>query len=132
LLTKIKPNKKHLQDIDIGINALKIISEIDVSQSIIIQQKAILAIEGKEGTDELINRSAKLQFYYGEKAVFIKMKKENQNIKVDLPAFGIETVKNLVKGNFAGAAINAGSCLIINRYEVVKYADENDIFIIGV
>ena len=60
------------------------------------------------------------------------MKKSGQNRKVDLPAFGLETIKNLVKNNFSGAALEAGSCMIINKKEVIKYANKYGIFILGV
>ena len=132
ILGEINPDKYHLKDIEIGKNSLKITSNLDLGQSIIVQQKVILAIEGLEGTDELIKRSKKLQFDSGSKAILIKMKKSGQNRKVDLPAFGLETIKNLVKNNFAGAAFEAGSCMIINKKEVIKYANKYGIFILGV
>ena len=132
VLGNIKPNKGNFQDIEIGKNALKTTSDLDLGQSIIIQQKLIIAIEGLEGTDELIKRSKKIHLDGGCKPVLIKMKKKNQSKKVDLPAFGIKTVKNLVQNNFSGAALESGSCLIINRKEVVKYANKNGIFILGV
>jgi DUF1009 family protein len=132
VLGDVKPDKTQLRDIEIGKNSLKITSKLDLGQSIIIQQKLILAIEGLEGTDELIKRSKKIQLEGGSKPILIKMKKENQNKKVDLPAFGINTIKNLINNNFAGAALEAGSSLIIDKNKVIKYANENGIFIIGV
>ncbi|MDA7705005.1 UDP-2,3-diacylglucosamine diphosphatase LpxI [Rickettsiales bacterium] len=132
ILGKIKADKNYLKDIEIGKNALQTTSDLDLGQSIIIQQKLIVAIEALEGTDELIKRSKKIQLEGGSKPILVKMKKKNQNKKVDLPAFGIKTVKNLVQNNFAGAALEAGSCLIINKKEVTEYANKNGIFILGV
>jgi DUF1009 family protein len=132
ILGSVVPSKSDLKDIDIGKYALQVTSDLDLGQSIIIQQKTILAIEGLEGTDELIKRAGKIQFNEGSKAILIKMKKIGQSKKADLPAFGLETVKNLVKNNFAGAALEAGSCLIINKKEVIEYANKNGIFILGI
>ncbi len=132
ILGEVSPSKENIKDVEIGKNALKITSNLDLGQSIIVQQKVILAIEGLEGTDELIKRSKNIQFQSGSKAILVKMKKINQNKKVDLPAFGIDTVKNLVKNNFAGAALEADSCLIINKKEILEYANKYKIFILGV
>ena len=80
----------------------------------------------------MISRCQDLQFKKGHKATLIKMKKTHQNNKIDLPALGIETIRNLAKYGFAGVAVQADYCLIINQKEVIKLADELGLFIIGV
>jgi DUF1009 family protein len=128
----IKPSSEMLKDIEIGQNALQTMSDLDIGQAIVVQQKQIVGVEAIEGTDALIKRCADLQFKQGSKAVLVKMKKHNQNTKIDLPALGVETIKNLAKSGFSGVAVQAGSCLIINQKEVVKLADELGLFVVGV
>ncbi|MFT6106557.1 MAG: DUF1009 family protein [Rickettsiales bacterium] len=132
ILGKIKPNDEALKDIEIGQEALKTMSDLDIGQAIIVQQKQIVGVEAIEGTDALITRCKDLKFEKGEKPVLVKIKKQNQSTKIDLPAFGVQTVENLAKSGFGGVAIQAGFCLIINQKEVIRLADEKGIFIVGV
>ena len=132
VLGKVKPSAKNNKDIEMGVNALKLMSDLDIGQALAVQQGQIIGVEAIEGTDALINRCTKLQFPKGERAVLVKMKKQNQSTKIDLPAFGIETVNNLAKAGFAGVALQAGYCLIINQKEVLKAADAKGIFILGI
>ena len=132
VLGKIKPSKENLQDIELGKNLIKAISEFDVGQSVVTQQKQILSIEDVGGTDALINRCGNLQLKIGSKPVLVKIKKSGQNTKVDLPSLGVETIHNLHKSNFAGVALEAKSSLIINKEEVLKLANQYDIFLIGI
>ena len=128
----IKPSTQMLEDIEIGQNALLVMSDLDIGQSIVVQQKQIVGVEAIEGTDNLIKRCQDLQFRQGNKMILVKMKKHNQSTKIDLPALGVETIKNLANCGFAGVAVQANYCLIINQKEVIKLADEFGLFIIGI
>ena len=132
VLGTIKPDATMLKDIEIGKNALQVMSELDIGQSIVVQQKQIVGVEAIEGTDNLIKRCQDLQFKQVNKAVLIKMKKCNQNTKIDLPTLGVKTIKNLSDSSFAGVAVQANFCLIINQKEVISLADELGLFIIGI
>jgi len=132
VLGSIKPNAKMLEDIEIGQNALQVMSDLDIGQAIAVQQKQIVGVEAIEGTDNLIKRCQNLQFKQGDKAILVKMKKRNQNTKIDLPALGVGTIKNLANSGFAGVAVQENYCLIINCKEVIKLADELGLFIIGI
>lgn len=131
-LGKIEPDKSSLKDIEIGANALKIMSELDIGQAIAVQQKNIIGVEAIEGTDALLDRCEEIQLKTGKKPVLIKMKKANQNTKIDLPSLGVNTIENLHRANFAGVALEAGSSIIINQKEVIKLADAYGLFVIGV
>ncbi len=132
VMGKVKPNLSAQSDIEIGKNALQIMSELDMGQAIVVQQKQIIAMEAVEGTDQLIKRSSNLQFSQGQKAVLVKMKKQNQNTKIDLPALGVQTIQNLADSGFCGVAVEANSCLIINQTAVISLADNLGLFIIGI
>jgi hypothetical protein len=131
VLGKVKPDAAMLKDIEIGKNALQVMSDLDIGQSIAVQQKQVVGVEAIEGTDELIKRCANLQFKQGSKAVLVKMKKQNQNTKIDLPALGVKTIQNLADSGFSGVAVQADFCLIINQKEVIDLADELGLFVIG-
>jgi DUF1009 family protein len=128
-LTKHQPNQKNLEDIEIGVKAIKNFSKFDVGQSLVIAQKQIIAVEALEGTDEMIKRCGNLESDFKKNAVLVKMKKHGQSQKADLPTIGVETVKNCFASGIAGIAIQAGSTLFIDKEEAIKTADEFGIFI---
>jgi hypothetical protein len=132
LLGSTKPNNEMFGDIGIGENALKVMSELDIGQSIVVQQKQIVGVEAIEGTDNLIKRCKDLQFIKGSRMILVKIKKQNQITKIDLPALGVETIKNLSNCGFAGVAVQANYCLIINHKEVIKLANKLELFVIGI
>lgn len=132
VLGDIKPEKGFYEDITIGKNALDIMSDLDIGQAVAVQQKQIIGVEAIEGTDALIARCKNLQFPEGRKAVLIKMKKQNQSTKIDMPALGAATIENLYSAGFAGIAVQADSCLIINQKEVLRLANLYGLFVVGV
>jgi DUF1009 family protein len=129
VLTRLQPNLQNLEDIELGVKAIKSFSQFDVGQSVVIAQKQIIAVEALEGTDAMIARCKTLQVDYKQNAVLVKMKKRNQSMKADLPTIGVETVKNSAASGFAGIAIQANSTLVLEKDKMIKIADEFGLFI---
>jgi len=132
VLTKTKPSKSDLADIKMGENAIKLMSELDIGQAVVVQNKQIIGVEAIEGTDELIKRCGKIRFEKVSKPILIKIKKQNQNTKIDLPTIGVKTINNLIAANFAGIAIKSGSTLIIDKEKIIDLANKNKLFIIAI
>ena len=110
------------------LEVFKIIGNADVGQSMIVQNQIILGVEAAEGTDELIKRC----FNYlkdGDPAILIKLSKYNQNPYLDIPAIGIQTLKNLKEYNYEGIFLEKGKCLILDKEEVINFCNLNKIFI---
>lgn len=128
-LTKIQPTKENLEDIAVGVKAIKTFSQFDVGQSIVIAQKQIIAVEALEGTDEMIKRCKNLKVDYTKAAVLVKMKKIKQSMKADMPTIGVETIKNCAASKICGIAIQANSTLVLQKDEVIKTADELGLFL---
>ena len=130
-LTKKLPSKKAILNKDKGIETFKIFGQSDLGQSMIIQNQIILGLESVEGTDELIKRC----FNYkknGDKGILIKLSKYNQSSLLDIPTIGLETMKLLNQFNYEGIFLELNKCLIINKTEVIKYSDLNNLFITSV
>lgn len=125
-LTKNQPNQAHLDDIKIGMKAVRHFSEFDVGQSLVVSQKQIIAIEALEGTDEMIKRCKNLR----PNSVLVKMKKPKQSVKADLPTIGVATIKNCAEAGIKGIAIQANSTLVLDKELVIKTADELGLFLI--
>ena len=130
-LTKKLPSKKAIFNKDKGIETFKIFGQSDIGQSMIIQNELIIGLESVEGTDELIKRC----FNYktkGDKGILIKLSKYNQSHLLDIPTIGLETVKLLNEFDYEGVFLELNRCLIINKIEVIKYSDMNNLFIASV
>ena len=131
VLTKAKPDKQALADIKRGVEVGLKLGELDVGQSVVVQQGLVLGVEGIEGTDELIKRTAAYQ-RKGDAAVLIKLRKPQQDMRIDLPTIGLRTVENAHKSGFKGLAVHAGNALIVDEKEVIKLADKYKMFLIGI
>lgn len=131
-LTSINPTKENFDDINLGVKAIKSFSAFDVGQAVIVAQKQIIAVEAAEGTDQMIKRCANLNIDYKKKAVLVKMKKRGQNVKVDLPTIGLDTIKNCANSGIAGIAIQTNSTLILQKEEVINLANQLGIFLIAI
>ena len=131
LLTKIKPDKQALADIKRGIEVDLTLGKLDIGQSVIVQQGLVLGVEGIEGTDELIKR-CKNYARKGAGGVLVKLRKPNQDMRIDLPTIGIDTVENAHKSGLRGIAVHAGNALIVDEEKVIKLANKYKMFVIGV
>ena len=92
----------------------------DIGQSVITSKKRILYKEDRKGTNYLIKRSLKKKINENS-YLFIKVKKLNQDTRVDLPTFGFNTLKNLVKTDIKYIILNANSTVVMNKKKVLKY-----------
>ena len=126
------PDKAYNDDINLGIKVLKQIGDLDIGQSIVIQNGIVMGIECIEGTQKLIERCGQLKYNTGRKPVLVKIKKSKQTRKIDLPAIGEDTITQVKQAGFAGIAIDADNGLIINKESTIQSADRNKIFINGI
>lgn len=131
ILTKQKPDKQALADIKRGTMVAYELGRLDVGQSVIVQQGLVLGVEGIEGTDKLIERCGTYQ-RKGVGAVLIKLRKPQQDMRIDLPTIGTQTIENLHKNGMQGLAIHAGNALIVEEEKVLALADKYKMFIVGI
>lgn len=130
MIGSIYPDKRAQADIETGARIARAIGALDIGQSVIVQNGLIIGVEAIEGTDGLISRCASLKVE--EKGgVLVKVKKPQQERRVDLPTIGVETVERIAQMGFAGVAVEAGASLILNRREVARRADALGVFVIG-
>jgi len=128
-LSKTQPTSQQLEDIKFGLSIAKKIAGLDIGQTIAIKQKAIIAIEAIEGTDDTIRRAGRLA---GGSCVIIKMARPRQDMKLDVPVIGTDTIDSLIDANAACLAVEAGKVLMIDKDELINKADSKGISIMGV
>lgn len=131
VLTKKHPDKEDEEDIRRGVEVASTLGRLDVGQSVVVQQGLVLGLEGIEGTDKLVIRS-KDYVRKGKAPVLVKLRKPQQDMRVDLPTIGTRTVENAYKSGFKGIAVHAGNTLIVNEPEVIKLANKYGLFLIGI
>jgi len=128
---KVKPTVDDMDDIRRGVKVAKALGAVDVGQATVVQEGMVLAVEAIEGTDMMLARAATVK-KRGKAPVMVKVLKPGQDMRVDLPAIGLQTIEQLKKYGIKGIAVEAGGILLIEREAVVKMADDSGIFIIGV
>ena len=129
VLTRRKPSKDEWKDLEFGWQMAKEIGKLDIGQTVLVKDRAVLAVEAIEGTDEAIRRGGRL---CGKGAVVIKVCKPNQDLRFDLPAVGIETIKTMKEVKASCLGVEAGKTIILDRESVLKEADKAGIAIVGV
>lgn len=127
--TEICESEEDRQTIKIGIETAKALSEVDAGQTVVCKESSVVALEGIEGTDETIKRAGELA---GEGCIIVKMSRPQQDMRVDIPAIGINTIRRAVEIKAKGIVIEANKMLFLDLEECKKIAKENNIFIIGV
>ena len=128
-LTKRKPNKSEKEDIDFGFQVAKELGRLDIGQCVVVRKKTILAVEAIEGTDAAIRRGGNLA---REGAVVIKVSKPNQDLRFDVPAVGLGTVKAMAQVKAAVLAVESGKTLLFDKKEMMTYADQLRMTIVSV
>ncbi len=130
-LTKTTPSKQSLIDINRGLEVAKVIGNLDIGQSVVVQQGLVLGVEAIDGSDALIRRAGKLQ-KSGTKATFVKVIKPNQDTRIDRSVIGPDTIANIAQSGLCGIAVEANKVIIIDKAKVIDQANKLKIFVIGV
>jgi DUF1009 family protein len=136
-LGRHKPSTVAREAIATGMNLLAALSPFDIGQAAIIADHRVVAVEAAEGTDAMIERVAglvqagRLKPGKGD-GVLVKAPKLGQDLRVDMPAIGPDTLTRVAAAGLAGIAIRAGSVLIGDRDRLVTLADASGLFIEGV
>jgi DUF1009 family protein len=135
-LGRRKPDAGHRADIARGLSLLATIGPYDVGQAVIVAGGRIVAIEGAEGTDALIDRYGAVRtagrIARDARGVLVKAAKPQQDRRVDLPVIGPETVRRAAAAGLAGIAAECGRVLVASREATRAAADEAGLFVTGV
>lgn len=131
ILTKRKPSKQDLIDIKRGIEVALTLGKLDIGQAVIVQQGLVLGVEGIEGTDELIRR-CKDYLRKGGGGVLVKLRKPQQDMRIDLPTIGSRSVERAHETGLEGIIVHAGNGLIVDEKETIDLANKYGMYIVGV
>lgn len=119
------------RDIAHGLRVAQALGRLDVGQAVVVQQGLVLGVEAIEGTDALIARCGRLR-RAGEGGVLVKVRKPQQDNRLDLPALGVATVEAAAAAGLRGIAAEAGGSLMLEREAMRVAADRLGLFVQGV
>lgn len=130
VLTKKTPSKEHMVDIKRGVEAAFELGRLDIGQAVVVQHGLVLGVEGIEGTDELIKRCKDYR-RKGGGGVLVKLRKPQQDMRIDLPTIGPKSVERAHESGLEGIVVHAGNGLIVDEKETIALADKYKMFIVG-
>lgn len=135
-LGRLSPSQEDLRDIAQGAKAADALGLLDIGQGAVSVGGRVVALEGVEGTDQMIERVASLRaqgrISARRRGVLVKLCKPQQDVRADLPSIGVSTVLNAKKAGLAGVAVEAGRALVLEREAVIAAADQAGLFICGI
>ncbi len=129
-----QPDENDFRDMRKAAAVIAALGSFDVGQAAIVANGLVIAIEAAEGTDGVLRRCAELHddVKGGARAgVLVKRPKPGQELRIDLPVIGPETIRQAEKAGLNGIAVEAGAALIIDRDVVIESADAVGLFVYG-
>jgi DUF1009 family protein len=129
VLTRRQPTVSEQADIAFGWMLAKEMGRLDVGQSVMVKEKAVLAVEAIEGTDRAIQRAGELCRAGG--FVVVKVAKPQQDMRFDVPTIGPQTIENLYKAKARVLAIEANKTIILDREITLEMANHFGLTIVA-
>jgi DUF1009 family protein len=127
ILTKRRPSASEEEDIDYGWMLAKEMGRLDIGQSVVVREKAVLAVEAIEGTDRAIIRAGELCRRKG--FVVVKVAKPQQDMRFDVPTIGTSTIETMYQAGGKVLAVEADKTIVLDEAATVALADRYGITI---
>ena len=127
-LTERVPNDEERGDLAFGYRMADAIAGLDIGQTIAVRQRAVVAVEAMEGTDEVIARAGRLA---GPGVCVIKVAKPNQDMRFDVPVIGVATIDALGAAGAAVLSVDAGRTVVLDGDRVFEAANTAGVAVVG-
>jgi len=122
VLTQRAPSEQEAADIEYGLGVARQVAGMDIGQTVVISDKACVAVEAMEGTDETITRAARLA--NGKKLVVVKVSKPKQDMRFDVPVVGLPTIQQMRACGATALAVDAGRTVFFDREKLIELANQ--------
>lgn len=127
VLSRRRPTDEEWEDMRYGFQMAKKIGGLDIGQTVVVKDKAIMAVEAIEGTDACILRGGSL----GKKAIVAKTAKPRQDNRFDMPGVGVKTIESMIASGCAGIVMEAGRTLLVERDKALELANAHGITVVA-
>src|SRR5437763_1604761 len=121
-LTRRAPDPSELEDVAYGREVARKIAGLDIGQTVVVADRACVAVEAMEGTDSTIERAASLS--NGRRLVVVKVSKPGQDMRFDVPVVGLQTIRVMSRSNARVLALDAGKTLLFDRTGLLEQANK--------
>lgn len=128
VLTSRAPNDDEQADLEFGYQVADVIAGLDIGQTIAVKSRAVVAVEGMEGTDAVIARAGQLA---GTGVRVVKVAKPHQDMRFDVPVVGVSTVEAMQSAGATALSVDADRTLMIDGDAIPLAADAAGIAIVG-
>src|SRR5256886_8607501 len=128
-LTRRAPDERERGDIEYGLEIAHEIARLDLGQTIVVRNRACVAIEAMEGTDAVIRRAGELA---RGKLTVVKIAKPDQDMRFDVPVVGVPTIETMKEAGATCLCLTANKTLIFDREAMVRVANKNKIAIVAI
>tara|TARA_Y100000739_G_scaffold159342_1_gene137688 strand:- start:1905 stop:2690 length:786 start_codon:yes stop_codon:yes gene_type:complete len=122
--SKIKPSKKEIISINKGRTYFSKIDNLDHMQALVVKDGKIIAKEGREGTKNMLSK-----LNPKSDGILIKLPKRKQDLRMDLPTIGLQTIKDIKKYGLKGLVLKSKKNIFLDKKKVISFANKNKIFI---
>lgn len=129
VLTGRAPTKSEWDDVRLGFRIAKEIGRLGVGQTVVVKKGVVLAVEAIEGTDAAIRRAGELA---KGGCVVVKVSKPGQDLRFDVPAVGVDTVKNLQDAGARVLAVEAEKTILLEKEALLRNAEAAGIAVVAV
>ena len=126
--SKLKPNKEDRFDIKKAIKTLNNLGQYNFSQGVVVRNKKLISIEGKDGTKNMLKKSISKKFR--NHGILVKFPKKKQDLRVDLPTIGLKTLKQCKKTGLKGIVVKSKYNVFLNKVKCIDFANKNKMFIL--
>lgn len=127
-LTRRAPNDNEQADLEFGYRMADTIAGLDIGQTICVKDRAVVAVEAMEGTDETIARAGRLA---GSGVTVVKVAKPKQDMRFDVPVVGVATIEAMRAAGATVLSIDAGKTLLLDGTAMMDAADAAGIAVVG-
>ena len=121
VLTRRAPDAEEAADLAYGREVAHLLAGLDLGQTVVIRDRACVAVEAMEGTDETIERAARLT--NGKRIAVVKGSKPQQDMRFDVPVVGLRTIEVMQRSHATALAIDARRTLLFDREKLLAAAD---------
>ncbi len=125
--SKIKPNKQDKLDIKKAIKTLNSLKQYNFSQGVVVRNNKVVSIESKGGTKRMLEKSRNKKFK--NQGVMVKFPKKKQDLRIDLPTVGLETMKQSKTAGLKGIVLKNKQHIFLDKNKCISFANKNCMFI---
>jgi hypothetical protein len=126
-----KLSEEQKADVEFGLHIAKEISRLEIGQTVVVKNGAVLAVEGFEGTDKCLMRGGELAGRDGG-AVAVKVAKEKHDLRFDIPCLGVQTLETCSAAKISVLAIESGKTLLLEQETCAQLAKKNKISVVTI